>query len=33
VEYLKRERDGIENSLNKMIVMYKGIISDMEAKN
>lgn len=33
VEFLKRERDGIEKSLTKMIEMYKQIISQMEAKN
>jgi hypothetical protein len=33
VDYLKRERDGIEGSLKKMIEMYKGIMSEMEAKS
>lgn len=30
---MKRERDGIEKSLTKMIEMYKQIIAQMEAKN
>lgn len=29
VGYLKKERDGITSSLNEVITMYKGIISDM----
>ena len=31
--YLKKERDGISGSLNEIISMYKGIISEMEGKN
>lgn len=33
VGYLKKERDGISDSLTKIIQMYKEIISDMEQKN
>jgi hypothetical protein len=33
VEFLKRERDGIEKSLTKMIEMYKQIIAEMEGKS
>jgi hypothetical protein len=29
VEFLKRERDGIEKSLTRMIEMYKQIIAEM----
>ncbi|CAM6001298.1 unnamed protein product [Sphagnum balticum] len=33
VEYLKRERDGISESLNQIIAMYKKILAEMESKN
>ncbi len=31
--YLKKERDGISESLNQIIAMYKAILAEMEVKN
>lgn len=33
VNYLKKERDGISESLNQIITMYKTILAEMEVKN
>lgn len=33
IDYLRKEKSGIESSLNKLIAMYKGIMAEMQKKN